>query len=89
LSGANFPPEDSLEETAEEFAILATMQTGVREMPAYLEMLGSIKTDWQRYFGYAFALVFFIAHMFSCAFLPRFEEMISEARRQRYVGYIT
>ena len=46
------------------------MQTGVREMPAYLETLGSIKTDW---------------HIFSCAFLPRFEEMISEARR-RYVG---
>jgi hypothetical protein len=86
LSGANFPPEDSLKETAEEFAIPATMQTGVREMPAYLAMLGSIKTDWQRYFGYAFAPVFFTAHMFSCAFLPRFEEMISEAQRQRYVG---
>ena len=58
-----------------------TMATGVREMPAYLEMGGNIKTDWQCYFGYAFVLVFFAAHMFSCAFLPQFEEMISEARR--------
>jgi len=30
-------------------------------------------------------VVFFVAYMFSCAFLPQFEEMISEARRQRYV----
>jgi len=85
LGCATLTPEDSLEKTAEEFAILATMATGVREMPAYLEMVGNIKTDWQRYFGYAFVLVFFAAHMFSCAFLPQFEEMISEARRQRYV----
>jgi hypothetical protein len=76
---------DSLEETAEEFAILVRMETCTREMPAYLEMAGSIETKWHRYFGYAFVVVFFVSLMFSCAFLPQFEEMISEARRQRYV----
>ena len=60
-------------------------ETVVREMPAYLEIVGHIKTDWPRYFGYAFVVIFFAAHMFSCVFLPQFEEMISEAPRQRYV----
>jgi len=82
---ATLTPEDSLEATAETFAMLARMETSVREMPAYLEMVGHIEANWPRYFGYAFVVVFFVAHMFSCVFLPQFEETISEARRQRYV----
>jgi hypothetical protein len=85
LGYATLTPEDSLEETAEEFAIVARMETGTRELPAYLKIVGNIKTDWHRYFGYAFLFVFFVAYMFSCAFLPQYEELVAEARRQRYV----
>ena len=83
---ATLTPEDSLEVTAEKFAMLARMETAVREVPVYLEMVGHIETNWPRYFGYAFVVVFFVGHMFSCVFLPQFEETICEARRQRYVG---
>ena len=82
---ATLTPEDSWEETSEKFAMLARIETGVREMPGYLEMVGHIETNWPRYFGYAFVVVLFLAHMFSCVFLPQFEEMMSEARRQRYI----
>ena len=85
LGYATLTPKDSLEEAAEEFAIVARMETGTREFPAYIKMVSNIETPWQRYFGYAGLVVFFVAYMFSCAFLPQFEEMISEARRQRYV----
>ena len=70
--------ENSLEEKAENFAISASMETGTREMPAFIEMVGKIENTWYRYFGYAFVGVFFIAYLFNCAFLPQFEEAISE-----------
>jgi hypothetical protein len=85
LGCATLIPEDSLEEVAEEFAMLARMETGVREMPIYLELVGNIETKWYRYFGYALLVICFVAYMFTCASLPQYEEMISEARRQRYV----
>lgn len=75
----------SLEAKAEEFAMVARMATGTRELPGYIDMVGKIEINWHRYFGYAFLIVFSVAYMFSCAFLPQFEDMISEARRQRYV----
>ena len=74
-----------LEEKAEDFAMFARMETGTRELPAYIAMVGNIENAWHRYFGYAFLVVFFLAYMFSCASLPQYEEMISNARRQRYV----
>jgi hypothetical protein len=81
LGYATLTPEDCLEAKAENFAIIARMETGTREMPAYFDMVRNIETTWQSYFGYAFLGVFFAFYMFSCAFLPQFEEMISEARR--------
>jgi hypothetical protein len=76
---------ESLETKAEEFAMVASMATATREFPGYVEMVSNIEKNWPRYFAYAFLGVFFVAYMFSCAFLPQFEDMISEARRQRYV----
>jgi hypothetical protein len=76
---------ESLETKAEEFAIFARIETATREFPGYLEIVGNIEKNWPRYFSYAFLFVFFVAYMSSCAFLPQFEDMISEARRQRYV----
>jgi hypothetical protein len=81
LGYATLTPEDCLEAKAENFAIAARMETGTREMPAYVDMVRNIENTWHRYFGYAFVGAFFAFYMFSCAFLPQFEEMISEARR--------
>ncbi len=65
--------------------MFSRIETGAREFPAYFEMVVKIETNWQRYFGYAFLLACFAAYSLSCMFLPQVEEMISEARRQRYV----
>jgi hypothetical protein len=75
----------SLEARAEEFAMAARMATATRELPGYIEMVSRIERNWPRYCGYAFLIVFAVAYMFGCALLPQFEDMISEARRQRYV----
>ena len=85
LGHATLDSTESLEAKAEEFAIVARMATATREFPGYLEMVSNIEKNWPRYFSYAFLFVFFVAYMFSCAFLPQFEDMMSEARRQRYV----
>ena len=85
LGHATLTPKESLEAKAEEFAMFARMDTATRELPRYLEMVGDIKTNWKRYVGYASLGVLVFAYLFSCIFLPRFEDMISEARRQRYV----
>jgi hypothetical protein len=85
LGHATLTPRESLEATAEEFAMLARMETATRELPAYIELVGNIEKNWHRYFVYSFLIVFSVAYMFSCVFLPQFEDIISEARRQRYV----
>jgi len=85
LGYAILGPESCSEEQAEEFATFVRMETGTREFPIFLEMVCNVEIKWQRYLGYAALGVFFFAYFFSCAFLPQFEEMISEARRQRYV----
>jgi hypothetical protein len=85
LGWATLSPKDSLEETAEEFAAVARMETGTREFPAYVEIVGNIETPWQRYLGYVLLAIGFVAYMFTCATLPQYEEMIAKARRQRYV----
>jgi hypothetical protein len=82
---ATLTPRDSLEETAEEFAAVARMETGTREFPAYIEIVGNIGTPWQRYLGYVLLAIGFVAYMFTCATLPQYEEVIAESRRQRYV----
>jgi hypothetical protein len=85
LGYATLNARDSLEETAEEFAMIARMETGTKELPVYIEILSDIETPWHRYLGYALLFVGFVAYMFTCVTLPQYEEMIAEARRQRYV----
>jgi hypothetical protein len=85
LGHATLTAKESLEETAEEFAMFSRMETAARELPGYLETVGNIEENWRRYFGYTFLGVFYVAHLFTCIFHPQFEEMISAARRQRYV----
>ena len=85
LGYATLTAKDSLEETAEEFAMVARMEAGTRDFPVFLKVVSNIETPWHRYLGYAVLFVFFIAYTFTCASLPQYEEMISEARRQRYV----
>ena len=85
LGHGTLTAEACLEETAEEFAILARMATATRELPDYIEMVSNIEKNWHRYFGYALLIVFSVAYIFSCVSLPQYEDMISEARRQRYV----
>jgi hypothetical protein len=90
LGRATLTAKDLLELKADEFAIHARMETGTREFLAYLEMVGKIEINWHRYFAYALLAVFSVAYLFSCPFLPQIEEMISEARHQRYVRtYVT
>jgi len=85
LGHATITPDESLEVTAEEFAMAARMATATRELPAYFKMVSNIEKNWHRYIGFAFLVVFFVSYLLSCAFLPQFEDMMSEARRQRYV----
>jgi hypothetical protein len=85
LGHATLTSKSSLEVRAEEFAMAARMETATRELPGYIEIVGNIEKNWHRYFGYAFLIVASVAYMFSCALLPQFEDMLSEARRQRYV----
>jgi hypothetical protein len=85
LGHATLSPTASLEAKAEEFAIASRMATATRELPAYIEMIANIEKNWQRYLGYAFLGVLEFAYLVTCAFLPQFEDVISEARRQRYV----
>ncbi|MGB6481032.1 MAG: hypothetical protein WBF15_18220, partial [Candidatus Sulfotelmatobacter sp.] len=60
---ATLTPRDSLEETAEEFAAVARMETGTREFPAYIKIVGNIETPWQRYLGYVLLAIGFVAYM--------------------------
>jgi hypothetical protein len=85
LGHATLTAKVSLEETAEEFAMVARMETAEQELPGYLETIGNIEANWHRYFGYTFLGVFYVAYLFTCIFHPQFEEMISKTRRQRYV----
>ena len=85
LGYATLAARDSLEETAEAFAMMARIETGAKELPVYIEIVSDIETPWYRYFGYVLLFVGFVAYMFTCVTLPQYEEMIAEARRQRYV----
>ncbi|MGD0515829.1 MAG: hypothetical protein ABSA29_21195 [Terriglobales bacterium] len=85
LGWASLTPKDSLEETAEEFAAIARMETVTREFPVYIKMVSKIETPWQRYLGYAVLVIGCFAYIFTCVTLPQYEDMIADARRQRYV----
>jgi hypothetical protein len=78
-------PEDFLEVQAEHFAVLCRMDAAVKELPCFLEMAGNVEKKWTRYLAYALVVIFGLAHVFSCIMTPQMEEVLSEARRQRYV----
>ncbi len=67
LGRATLSPKQCLEVKAEEFAMVARMATATRELPAYIEMVGNIEKNWQRYLGYAFLAVLEFAYfVFLC-----------------------
>ena len=78
-------PEHSLEVQAEIFAVACRMKAAEREFPAFIEMAQNVETTWVRYLAYALVAVFGLAHVLSCVLTPHMEEILSEARRQRYV----
>jgi len=65
--------------------MIARMATATQELPRYFEIVANIETNWKRYVVYASLAALVFAYLLSCIFLPQFEDMISEARRQRYV----
>jgi len=83
LGRGTLTPKESLEATAEEFAMAARMATVTRELPGYVEMVNNIEKNWHRYCGYALLIVLVLAYLFSCVSLPQYEDTISEARNQR------
>jgi hypothetical protein len=85
LGHSTIGPDNFLEVQAEHFAVLCRMEAATRELPAFLEMTANIERKWTRYLSYGLLLVFGVAYVFSCIFTPQMEEVVSEARRQRYV----
>jgi hypothetical protein len=76
---------DSLEVTAEVFAMSARMDVVTKELPAYIEIVRNADAKWVRYLAYGVIGVAGFIYLLSCVFLPQFEEMESEMKRQRYV----
>jgi hypothetical protein len=76
---------DSLEVHAEHFAILCRMEAASREIPGFLQMAENVENKWMRYLSYALVIVFSTAYLLHCIFTPQMEEVLSEARRPRYV----
>jgi len=79
-------PKGSLEVQAEQFAILCRMETASREIPGFLEMAQNVQNKWMRYLSFGLVIVFGTAYLFHCILTPQMEEVLSEARRQRYVS---
>jgi hypothetical protein len=77
--------EDLLEVQAEHFAMSARMEAVKREIPAFVEIVKNAEAKWARYLGYGVIGVVGFIYLLSCVFLPQFEEIESEAKRQRYV----
>ena len=85
LGRATIAPDDSLEVQAEQFAVLCRMEAATRELPVIFEATARIERKWVRYLSYALVIVFGVAYVLSCIFTPQMEEVLSEAKRQRYV----
>jgi hypothetical protein len=77
--------DDSLEVQAEQFAILCRMEAATREIPIFFQMAENIQNKWMRYLSFGLVIVFGTAYLFHCIFTPQMEEVLAEARRQRYV----
>ncbi len=77
--------EDFLELQAEHFAISARIEVVKREIPAFIDIVRNAKVKWARYLGYGVIGVVGLIYLLNCVLLPQFEEIESEAKRQRYV----
>ena len=78
-------PKDSVEVQAEQFAILCRMEAASRDIPSFLEMAQNVQNKWMRYLSFGLVIVFAAAYLLHCIYTPQMEEVLSEARRQRYV----
>jgi len=88
LSERGYPtiaPEGSLEEQAEDFATACRIKAAERELPVFIEIAMNVENKWTRYLAYVFLAIFATAYFFSCVLTPQMEEILAEARRQRYV----
>lgn len=85
LGHATVGPEGSLEVQAELFAVSSRIAAAGKELPAIIEKAMKIEEKWARYLSYGLLAIFGVAYVFSCILLPQFEDIASEARRQRYV----
>ena len=77
--------EELLEAQAEIFAMSARMTVGAEEIPAFVEIVKNADAKWARYLGYGVIGVVGFIYLLTCVFFPQFEEIESEAKRQRYV----
>lgn len=77
--------EQFLEVQAEHFAMSARMDVAMKELPAYIELVRNADAKWARYLAYGVIGAAGLFYLLSCVFLPQFEEMQSEMKRQRYV----
>ncbi len=77
--------EDELEIQAEVFAMSARIAVVTREIPAAVDIIRNADGKWTRCFGYSLMAVFGCIYLLSCVFLPKFEQIDSEVKRQRYV----
>ena len=77
--------DEVLEVRAEVFAMSARMAVVTREIPAYIEIVSNADAKWVRYIGYGIIRVVGFIYLLSCVFLPQFEEIEAETKRQRYV----
>jgi hypothetical protein len=78
-------PEQGLEVQAETFAMACRMKAVEREIPVFIEMASNVEKTWARYFAYVLVVVFGVAYALSCVVTPQMEEILSEAKRLRYV----
>jgi hypothetical protein len=78
-------PDRSLEVQAEHFAMACRMNAVEKELPAFFAMAQNVEKPLMRYLAYTLVVIFGAAYIFSCVLAPRMEEILSEARRQRYV----
>jgi len=77
--------EAELEAQAEVFAMSARMSVIKTEIPAFIEIVKNADAKWVRYLGYGVIGVVGLIYFLSCVFLPQFEEIEAETKRQRYV----
>jgi hypothetical protein len=74
-----------LEAQPEIFAMSCRIEAATREVPSFFEIAQNVEKKWQRYLASFFLIVFGVAYVFSCVYLPQMEEVVAESKRQRYI----